>query len=379
MKKTLIIVLCLVLAMGLTLSGCGKKAPAPQPQQPADTWPSQQEVVAAIDRVIAEMNVANMSADDDYSAVIAALQKVIPKPVGYPERNIEYIIPWGEGGGSDMYSRHIGRDASKIMGVSIIYNNMPGGGGEVGLAHLLTQPADGYTIYGAIANQTINDALGTQPHSFTNVVDFIIRNQGATEVYWVRADSPFATIQDMIDFAIANPGQLTINGAGAGGDDEFRIASLARELGTEIVYVPYNAVGERISSLLGGHVNVMHETVGTVYDLFLDKQIRPLAIGGDMRFTDLDPNIPSIAELGYSVPIGRWRGITTIKGTDPKIIDFLHNSFYAASKLPYYREYEIRFFQHLAKAYLNSADFASYAKAERDRMEQLARELGYIK
>jgi tripartite-type tricarboxylate transporter receptor subunit TctC len=381
MKKNWLII-SLVLALVLAVIGY-RIALTPDPTAPqapvAQAWPSQAEVVAAIDKVLADLNVAAMGAGDDYSAVIEALRGVIPRPEGFPQRPITLIIPWGEGGGSDAYARHIGFDAAKIMGVNIVYSNMPGGAGEVGLAHLLTMPPNGYTIYISIASQTINDALGKQPHSFTRDVDFIIRNQGATEVYWVRADSPFATIQDMLDFAKANPGKLTICGAGAMGDDELRVASLSRELGAEIVYVPYAAVGERISSLLGGHVKVMHEPVGTVYDLFRAGQIRPLAIGGDMRFKDLDPNIPSIGELGFSVPIGRWRGITTVGGTDPKIIDYLHNVFYAASKLPYYREYEIRFFQHLADAYLNSADFEAYAVAEKERIQKLARELGFIK
>ncbi len=386
MRKAIILMLFIFLLIGGGfILGCGPDdvIEPDDPDEEAEpeeevVWPSQAEVVAAIDEVIAEYNVESMSGDDDYTQVIEALRDAIPKPEGYPARTIEYLVPWGEGGGSDMYARHIGYDAAKIMDVDIIYNSMPGGGGEVALAHLYSLPANGYTLYGAIANQTINDALGVSPHSFTEDSDFIIRNQGATEVYWVLPDSPFETIQDMLDYAVENPGRLTVCGAGAGGDDEFRVASLEKELGTEIVYVPYDAVGERVSSLLGGHVDVMHETVGTVFDLYEAGEIRPLAIGGDMRFDDLDPGIPSIGELGFTVPIGRWRGITTIKGTDPQIIDYLHNVFYAASQLPFYRDYEVAFFQHLPQAYLNSEDFKAYAIDEKNRVESLARELGYI-
>jgi tripartite-type tricarboxylate transporter receptor subunit TctC len=378
MKRSIALAVVLVTVFSLfALGGCGERAKTEPPAETGDggpEWPSQSEVIAAIDAVIADFDAKKYDLDQ----AIAELQKVIPKPEGYPARSIEYVIPWGEGGGSDSYARHIGQDAAKIMGVSIVYNNMPGGGGEIGLAYLLTQPADGYTIYGAIANQTINDALGTQPHSFTNDTDFIIRNQGATEIYWVRADSPFKTIQDAFEHAKANPGQLTICGAGAGGDDEFRIASLSKELGTDIIYVPYDKVGERTTSLLGGHVDIMHETAGTVIDLYKNGDIRPLAYGGSIVFNEIDPSIPCIADLGFSVPVGRWRGMVTVKGTDPKIIDYLHNSFYAASKLPYYAEYEVEFFQHLPKAYLNSEEFEEYAKHEVEGLRELAKELGYI-
>ncbi|MBW6464858.1 MAG: hypothetical protein K0B84_11850, partial [Firmicutes bacterium] len=106
--------------------------------------------------------------------------------------------------------------------------------------------------------------------------------------------------------------------------------------------------------------------------------IRPLAYGGVIVFTELDPDIPSIADMGYSVPVGRWRGMVTVKGVDPQIVDFLHNCFYAASKLPYYQNYEREFFQHLPAAYLNSADFEAYTADEVERLTELARELGYI-
>ncbi len=377
MKKKILVAFLLFLVPFILVSGCDRPEEDAVPENGEEieaSWPSQAEVVAAIDEVLETFNKGKYNDKE----VIVALQEVIPRPEGYPARPVEYIVPWGEGGGSDNYARHIGFDAAKIMGEDIIYNNMPGNGGEVGLTYLLTKSADGYTIYGATANQTINDALGNQPYSFSTDVDFIIRNQGATEIYWVRADSPFQTMQDALDYAVANPGQLTICGAGAGGDDKYRIGSLSKELGTDIIYVPYDGTGERVSSLLGGSVEIMHETVGVVIDLYENGDIRPLAYGGDIVFNELDPNVPSIADMGYSVPVGRWRGMVTVKGVNPQIIDFLHNCFYAASKLPYYQNYERKFFQHLPDAYLNSADFESYAADEVERLKVLAKEIGYI-
>lgn len=368
----LLLVVCLA-------AGCAPAktpvAPPPEKKEDLPKAPTQAEIVARIDEVIARLHDGKL----DYDGAIAELKKVIPQPAGFPKRSIEYIVPWGEGGGSDMYARHIGRDAARILGVPIIYNNMPGGGGEIGLAYLLTQQPDGYVIYGAIANQTINDALGTQPHSFSRDVSFIIRNQGATEVFWVREDSPFKTWEDMVEFARKNPGKVKVCGAGVMGDDELRVAYINKALGIELVYVPYDAVGTRTSSLLGGHVEVMHETVGTVIDLFQAKKIRPLAVGGPRRFEDLDPNVPCTEELGLKLPIGRWRGIVTVKGVPAEIVDYLHNVFYAASRLPYYVEYEKKFFQHLAKGYLSSQDFKAYAEAEKVSVHALLKQLGYIK
>ena len=369
-----------IAAAALLLAACGEDDADDDAAAENGDWPSQEEVVADIDEVIAQFEDGELSYDDgaDTDEVIDALRDVIPQPDdGFPTRSIEWIVPWGEGGGSDNYARHIGHDAERMFGESIVYNNMPGASGEVGLGHLFTQAADGYTVYGAIANQTINDALGIQPYSFVDESSFVIRNQGATEIYWVADDSPFESFEDMLDHAADNPGDVILSGSGIGSDDEFRMLSLENETGIEFGFVPFDGVGERTSALLGGDVDVLHETAGTIYDLYEDGQIRPLAYGGDIVFEDIDPDIPSVADLGYEVPIGRWRGVTTLEDVDQQIIDYMHNVFYASAQLPFYTEYEVDFFQHVAGGYLNSEEFEAEARREREQVENLIEELDY--
>ncbi|QBI21482.1 tripartite tricarboxylate transporter substrate binding protein [Egibacter rhizosphaerae] len=381
-KRSALRLLLLVLAGALVLAACGDgevdDAEADDPDAD-DTASGQEEVVAEIDEVVAQMEDDELEYDPDADTdeVTEALADVIPQPEDFPARSVEWIVPWGEGGGSDNYARHIGQDAERIMGEDIVYNNMPGASGEVGLGHTLSQAPDGYTIYGAIANQTINDALGIQPYSFVDESEFIIRNQGATEVYWVTEDSELETFDDMIEAAEDNPGDVILSGSGIGSDDEFRMLSLENELGVEFGFVPFDGVGERTSALLGGDVDVLHETFGTVADLYEDGQIRPLAYGGDIVFEDVDPDVPSVEELGYDVPIGRWRGVTAPEGVDQEIVDFLHNVFYASAQLPYYTDYEVDFLQHVAGGYLNSEEFREAAEEERAEVEALVEELDY--
>ena len=342
-------------------------------------WPSQEEVVADIDEVVERMDAGELEYDQgaDSDEVIEALQEVIPQPEDFPTRAIEWVIGFGEGGGSDNFARFAGYDAERIFGQDMIYNNMPGASGEVALGHVLTQQADGYTLSGPIANQVINDALGVQPYSFVDDFDQVIRLQGPTEIYWVVEDSEWETFEDMLDHAVENPGDVTVTGSGIGGDDELRLLALEQELDTDFIYVPFDGVGDRTSGLLSGDIDVMHETAGTVFDLYEDGQIRPLAYGGDIVFEDIDPDIPSVAELGYDVPANRWRGIAVTAGVDPQVLDYLHNVFYAATQLPYYTDYEADFFQDVAGGYLNSEEFAQDAMEERETITQLAEELDY--
>jgi putative tricarboxylic transport membrane protein len=327
-----------------------------------------------IDNILLELAYDPAAGEDE---AIQALREVIPQPDGYPARPVEVLIGFGEGGGSDNYTRNVGRDAERIMGQRLVYNNMPGASGEVALGHMLTQATDGYTIASAITNQVINNALDYQPYSFVDDVEFIIRQQGPTEIYWVAADNEWETFEDMLEYAADNPGQVRVSGSGVGGDDEFRLLALGAEIDSEFGFVPFDGVGGRISALLSGDIDVLHETAGTVMDLYEDGQIRPLAYGGDIVFEDVDPDIPSVADLGYPVPTGRWRGMVAPAGVDQQIIDYLHNVFYASSQLPFYTDYEEEFLQDLVPGYLNSADFEAEARDERDRVEQLAQELGY--
>ncbi|MFA9444871.1 tripartite tricarboxylate transporter substrate binding protein [Egicoccus sp. AB-alg6-2] len=344
-----------------------------------ETGGNQADVLAAIDEIAAQVEAGELAYDpgSDADEAIEALREAIPQPEGYPGRPIEILIGFGEGGGSDNYTRNVGRDAERILGQRLIYNNMPGASGEVALGHMFTQAADGYTIASAITNQVINDALDIQPYSFVDDVAFIIRQQGPTEIYWVAADNEWETFEDMLDYAAENPGQVRVSGSGIGSDDEFRLLALGSEIDSTFGFVPFDGVGGRISALLAGDIDVLHETAGTVMDLYEDGQIRPLAYGGDIVFEDIDPDIPSVADLGYPVPTGRWRGMVAPGDVDQEIIDYLHNVFYASAQLPSYKEYEVEFLQHVAGGYLNGEEFEAEARRERDEIAALAEEFGY--
>lgn len=372
-----------VAALVLSLAACGSGPGGGDAEEAVEASPgeaeaadvlsasSQQEAVEEIDAVIEAAGDLQCPADD---AVIEALQEVIEQPNGYPERPVEMLIGFGEGGGSDNYARNIAIAATRIMGQEIILNNVPGASGEVALGQMFSGPSDGYTISTVITNQVINDAIGSQPYSFVDDVQFIIRQQGPTEIYWVPTDSQFETFQDMLDYAVENPGQVTVSGSGVGSDDEFRLLALGSELDTSFNFVPYDGVGGRTTALLSGDIDVLHETAGTVIDLYNDGQIRPLAYGGDIVFDRIDPEIPSVAELGYPVPTGRWRGIVAPDEIDPEVADYLHDVFYASSQLPCYKQFEEEFFQDVAGGYLNSADFEEAARAEREELAVLVEE-----
>lgn len=373
-----------VAVMALTLSACGAGPEGTDLEAEENGGDdtglalSQEDAVTELDAIAAQLEAGELEYDPaaDTDSTIEAIQEAIPNPPdGYPSRNVEVLIGFGEGGGSDQYARNIAHDAQRIMGEQLVLNNVPGASGEVALGQLFSGPKDGYNIATVITNQVINDALDTQPYDFVDDVNFVIRQQGPTEVYWVTEDSQFETFEDMLDYAVENPGQVTVSGSGVGSDDEFRLYALGNELDTSFNFVPYDGVGGRTTALLSGDIDMLHETAGTMIDLYEDGQIRPLAYGGDIVFDGIDPDIPSVAELGYPVPTGRWRGIVVPPEVDQEIVDYLHHVFYAASLLPHYKEYEEEFFQDVAGGYLNSAEFEEAARQEREELEAIIEDL----
>ena len=340
----------------------------------------QNDVIQAIDEVVEQLNAGNLS----YDEAIDDLQEVIPSPEDFPQRVVEYVVPSGAGGGSDTYARMIGRDAERILGESIAFNNMPGGGGQVAMAYAVDQEPDGHTIYGTWAAQIIQCAVGGYQNCVVTDLDPVIQNQGPTEAFFVAADSPFQTWEDLIEHARENPGGVRIAGAGAMGDDELNVAYINDKLGIEIAYMPFDEPGQRFSAVLGGHVDALYGTIGTVLDLIADEQLRPLLLvtpEGSPNFDEMVPGdyaVPGAADVGLDFPILRFRGIWAVQGTDPEIIEYLHNVLYASSQLPHYREYEQNAMMHLAQGYRNTEDFGNYARSVVENLTPILADLGYI-
>ncbi len=366
-----IIKLIQIMAILVFVVGCSQPDGHIMQEPVSETLQNNQAgVIVAIDRLVDQFYSGVYEEDE----IILELQKVIPKPANFPEEPIEFIVPGGEGGSIDNYARNLGRDASLIMGQNIYFNNLPGGRGEVGLAYLLQARPDGYTIFAASVEQTINEVLGRQAHSFSKNVEYIIRSQNSVEAYWVVFDSPFRTIEDVFEYAVNNPEKLTVSGHGSPGDGQFKVLSLAGELGTQIGYVANDNAVARMELLLEREVDLLLESAGNAEEFYKNNKIRPLAYSGDLVFSDIDPDLPSIKNLGFKVPLTRWKGIVTAKGVNSQIIEYLHNCFYAASKLPYYQTYEDEFRFYICDAYLNPNDFKAYVFEEVKLLNRLARD-----
>lgn len=293
----------------------------------------------------------------------------------YPSRTIEVINQFGPGGGTDIFVRGIAVGASKALKQSVIPISVTGGGGVAATERFLKEPADGYTLRATGPEQVINHLMGRE--DLTKMVP-IIRCQMDQSTFSVKADSQFKTIQDVVDYAKANPGKLTVGGTDAAGYDEVLVNLWADQAGVEVKYVPFASASEANAAILGGHIDVLHEEIGPVKALVDSNKVRPLVIFMEER-TDMYPDLPTGKELGWDITIGRWRGFAAKEGTPKEIIDALYNAFAKAMEGNIYKAMEEENLLHLRPGLLGPEDFGKFLDSELEVYGEVLKKIGLIK
>ena len=255
------------------------------------------------------------------------------KPDDYPTRPIEVVCQFGAGGGSDVFVRSLMIPARKYLKVPINVTNLPGSAGVKASGYVLSQPADGYTLYNFSPEQIINTILGRE-----NYREFvpICNVQQDQSMFFVRQDSPFKTIQDVIKYAKENPGTLHFAGTAAASLDEVIVRLFAKKAKVKVKYVPFDEAQESHAAVLNGHDDLLHEEPGVVLSLLENKKLRPLIVFSEKRIERF-PDVPTARELGYDITLGRWRGLSLKKGTPSEIINYLADVFKKSTEAPTYK------------------------------------------
>ena len=241
----------------------------------------------------------------------------------YPSRPIEFIVPWGPGGGADQLARLVSKLMEPIIGQSVPVVNVPGGTGATGMAKLLAAPADGHSMAVYIAD---SHALLAGPEARWTMEDIIpvaVMIQ-APSFLFAPKDSKFATWADFEAAARASPGQLKIATLGFGSVDDFSLKHLATK-GVDVVQVPFSKPGERYISIMGGHADLLYEQAGDVAQFIQSGEMRPVLVFGDER-SEAFPDVPSSKELGYNVALPQFRSIVVRAGTPPERVKVLSDA-----------------------------------------------------
>ncbi|SHL69822.1 Bug family tripartite tricarboxylate transporter substrate binding protein [Halomonas cupida] len=214
-----------------------------------------------------------------------------------PERNVEFIVPYSAGGGSDINARMLVEviRQNDFVDQTILVNNRPGGSGAVGNSYTFNKRGDDHTIMtfngGQMMSMVTNDA-DVQLEDLTPLGTLALD----TLLLGVAADSDIENVDELVEQAKQDPGSVTIGGAGRGGEDHLAFAMLNSSLGADFQYVPFGGTGEVTSALLGGHIDAAVYKLGSRMD---PAQVRSLAALAEERLEAPYDDVPTFAELGH--------------------------------------------------------------------------------
>jgi tripartite-type tricarboxylate transporter receptor subunit TctC len=293
----------------------------------------------------------------------------------YPDRPIDFIIPWGVGGGGDTTARFLARIVEKDFGVALPVSNIPGASGTVGLAELFNAKADGYTIGFCSADNLAPLTMGTARFELTDL-EWITRYQLITSFFFVKTDSPFKTIQDLLKYVKENPDKLSVSISGFGTSDDVTVRYLASK-GYKMTSIPYPKRSEGYASTLGGHTDILYEQTGDIKQYLDAKQLRPLIIFSDKRDPRF-PDIPCSVELGFDIQLPNFRCIVVKKGTPQDRINKLVDAFKKATDTLEWKEFD-RGMMSDPNSYMGPDKFPKWVASELEGTKNLMKTLGMIK
>lgn len=253
----------------------------------------------------------------------------------FPSRPIEFIVPWGAGGGADQVARKLAKIMEPKLKVSMPIVNVPGATGQTGLTKMLTAPADGYSI-SVFIGDTFALQAGTPLPKWTmqdiEPLGIVIQQPSA---FLVAEGGRFKTWADLE--AASKKERLRVGVTGFGSNDDLTANFFAKK-GLQFASVPLAKPGERYTAVLGGHAEVLYEQIGDVRSFVDDKKLKPVIIFADKRDPSF-PDVPTSVELGHKVTLPQFRAIVIRSGTDSKIAKTLAGALADAVRDPEYIAY----------------------------------------
>lgn len=257
----------------------------------------------------------------------------------WPTKPIKLVVPFPPGGGTDFVARLLAEKLSSQSGWTVIVDNRPGAGGNIGLDAVAKAAPDGYTIgLGQTANLAINPWLYPKM-PFDPLKDFAPVGAVSAQpvVLIVNAESPYKTLADMVAAAKAKPESLRIGLAGNGTVGHLAGEMLERRADIRILNIPYKGAGPAMTDLLGNQVELNFASTAAAIPQLTGGKVRALAISSSKRLASVPTlaNVPTVAESGYpGFDAITWTGIVAPAGTPAAVVERINAEVQKALKLP---------------------------------------------
>ncbi len=247
----------------------------------------------------------------------------------YPSGPIEFVIPFGAGGGADLEGRLLAKEMEKHLGVKLIPVNKTGGGGAVTYTYIKNSPPDGMRIGWNSSSVLTTTNLGNTDFDY-DAMDHIGMVEYQPQPFVVRSDAKWQSLEDFAKDCKANPGTLKIANSGTGSSTHAAAIALMNAVGCEVIHLPKGIKG-RNKSVLNGEADAMVAPLTGALKLSKAGKLRILASLSSER-NPVIPDVPTAKELGYDVVVDLFRGLSVAKDTPQEIKDRLAEAMTMAAK-----------------------------------------------
>jgi len=309
-----------------------------------------------------------------YFALIAPLLLIgcARQEASFPSRPITIVVPWAAGGGTDQLARIIAEEAAKIFGMGVNVLNRDGGAGTVGHIYGMKTRPDGYAMtmvtYELSSYKPLNRAqIG--PGDFKALMQ-LNEDPGAITV---RADSPWKTLKEFIDYAREHPKEITIGNSGPGAVWHIGAVKLEKLTGVRFTHIPLDGAKPAVTRLLGKHIQAVAVSPAEVEPYVREGTFRCLGIMSEERCAEM-LEVPTMREQGIELVHGTWRGLVVPKDTPENTAAKLAEGFKKAYDHPAFQEAAKRMLMGLK--YRNGEDFAKFMRKESEDIAAIIPELG---
>jgi putative tricarboxylic transport membrane protein len=271
------------------------------------------------------------------AVMLAALTGTATAQQDFPNKPIQLMVAFPAGGSTDIAARIVASIAEKALGQPIVVVNRGGAGGQIGWTELVRQRPDGYYIGFINLPATNTVILDPDRRAIFTEKDFtpIINQVLDPGVIWVRADSPYKTVQDLVDAGKKSPGTIRAATTGILSDDHLAILMTEEAApGAKYRLVHLEGGAAQFKEIMAGNIDVAFDNVGSIVKRVQSGEVRALAVMDDVRSKFL-PDVPTMKELGYpTVMSNSTRGIAGPKGMPAPVVAKLQDVLKKAMEDP---------------------------------------------
>ena len=308
-----------------------------------------------------------------HALVLAALLVPLPSfaQQDYPSRPIRIVVPYAPGG-TDQQLRLLAPALQKLIGQSLVIENIAGAGAAIGANTVKNARPDGYTLlYTGTGALTVVPNIGKAQYTMDDLAP-IGNVIGTPFVVAARAGAPFKTLAEMVAYGKANPGKITFGSAGHGTTTHMAGEAIAGAAGFQILHVPYQGIGPAVASILGGNVDLVVGLPNAIMPHVNAGKLTPLAITGPQR-SDLMPNFMTVREGGIDMIDVTKFGFFAPRGTPDAIMKKWIAAVPEAMKSPEFIEATKRTFN--STMYLDPVQFRAVLDNEDRHFKKLIKDL----